>query len=450
MLFHSLIKKTKKYFSMGCCSSRPSSQEFVFLPHQDHEKWPFVLKTLEKFAFSPCSPQDFTNSFKDLHGLSTQHSIENLLTIFVSNNIGPFFFQKTLPTLAKIALEIPETFEKNPPKILSQGVSDKNELTKKQVACLVSHMFFGTIGNNQEMNPKLPRTGNLTHLISTPNPVNVQKLLCLFSYFEALTENQVDLSLKVVYERVVQQKEAEEISLEKKWLKSQNKLGNVEIADFGGIEDNLNGEVQVDFANKFIGGGTLRNGTVQEEILFSINPETLPSMLMFESFNDNEVGVLKGCQRFANYQGYKDSFQFSGKVRPGNRADNIILALDATHFSRNDNQFLRKHLTREINKAFLGFSHFKVGKTIATGKWGCGVFNGDPELKFLIQWMAAAESKQKMKFYPKNDSKLAQNLDNILRKLDGEPIGKVMKLITEFDSNKRLDLFEFLLKYYRR
>ena len=29
-------------------------------------------------------------------------------------------------------------------------------------------------------------------------------------------------------------------------------------------------------------------------------------------------------------------------------------------------------------------------KTISTGNWGCGVFGGDHELKFLQQWIAAS------------------------------------------------------------
>ena len=31
----------------------------------------------------------------------------------------------------------------------------------------------------------------------------------------------------------------------------------------------------------------------------------------------------------------------------------------------------------------------KIG--IATGNWGCGAFGGDPELKTIIQWLAASQ-----------------------------------------------------------
>lgn len=34
------------------------------------------------------------------------------------------------------------------------------------------------------------------------------------------------------------------------------------------------------------------------------------------------------------------------------------------------------------------------GKRIITGNWGCGAFNGDVRLKFIIQWIAASMAKK--------------------------------------------------------
>ncbi len=38
----------------------------------------------------------------------------------------------------------------------------------------------------------------------------------------------------------------------------------------------------IDFANKRLGGGVLRNGCVQEEVLFSIFPEAVISKIVCE------------------------------------------------------------------------------------------------------------------------------------------------------------------------
>ena len=60
-------------------------------------------------------------------------------------------------------------------------------------------------------------------------------------------------------------------------------------------------------------------------------------------------------------------------------------------------------MTRELCKAWTGFRSVK-GHVVATGHWGCGAFGGDPNIKCLLQVMAAsmAEVKQ-LDFYCFND-----------------------------------------------
>ena len=52
---------------------------------------------------------------------------------------------------------------------------------------------------------------------------------------------------------------------------------------------------QADFANKFIGGGVLGGGCVQEEIRFMINPEMILSRLFTEMLERNECLVMTGA-----------------------------------------------------------------------------------------------------------------------------------------------------------
>lgn len=52
--------------------------------------------------------------------------------------------------------------------------------------------------------------------------------------------------------------------------------------------------LQVDFANKFVGGGVIGCGLVQEEIRFLINPELIVSRLFTEALDDNECLVITG------------------------------------------------------------------------------------------------------------------------------------------------------------
>lgn len=55
-----------------------------------------------------------------------------------------------------------------------------------------------------------------------------------------------------------------------------------------------------------------------------------------------------------------------------------------------EEQFTHQKMLREINKSYCAFSMIPAGNAIASGKWGCGVFNGDPYLKTLLQWVSAS------------------------------------------------------------
>ncbi|KAG7253515.1 hypothetical protein CRUP_000823, partial [Coryphaenoides rupestris] len=52
--------------------------------------------------------------------------------------------------------------------------------------------------------------------------------------------------------------------------------------------------VQVDFANRFVGGGVTGHGLVQEEIRFLINPELIVSRLFTEALENNECLIITG------------------------------------------------------------------------------------------------------------------------------------------------------------
>ena len=48
-------------------------------------------------------------------------------------------------------------------------------------------------------------------------------------------------------------------------------------------------------------------------------------------------------------------------------------------------------------------------KPIATGNWGCGVFRGDPQLKSLLQWVAASKANcPQLLYYVYGDYRVQQ------------------------------------------
>lgn len=73
--------------------------------------------------------------------------------------------------------------------------------------------------------------------------------------------------------------------------------------------------IQVDFANKYLGGGALNTGLVQEEIRFMICPEMIVSRLITEALGDKECLIMTGCEQFTEYEGYADSFKFKSDFK---------------------------------------------------------------------------------------------------------------------------------------
>lgn len=128
------------------------------------------------------------------------------------------------------------------------------------------------------------------------------------------------------------------------------------VSDEGTIEDDGVGLLQVDFANKYLGGGVLNYGCVQEEIRFVICPELLCSRLFTEALLDNECLYILGCERFSYYNGYASTFQWTGDYIDQTPLDSFrrrkcgIVAIDAVHFQNKAAQYSKQMLLRELNK----------------------------------------------------------------------------------------------------
>ena len=77
------------------------------------------------------------------------------------------------------------------------------------------------------------------------------------------------------------------------------------------MEDHVD-VVVADFANSFIGGGSLRKGCAQEEILFLCFTQLNVSILVCERLEDNEALLFSNFNRYANYEGYASTTKCLG------------------------------------------------------------------------------------------------------------------------------------------
>lgn len=291
------------------------------------------------------------------------------------------------------------------------------------------------------------------------------------------------------------------------WTKSTIPLCPFQVHSSGLIEDHSNMALEVDFANKYLGGGALHRGCAQEEIRFMINPELIAGMVFLPSLADNEAIEIVGVERFSDYTGYASSFRFSGDYVDKRSIDFLgrrktrIVAIDAFCNPRMK-QYRLKYLLRETNKAFCGFldqskhgqykrlfkimdsvqlneapsssietnggfmveevrksdekdGHFMDPENcigIATGNWGCGAFGGDPELKAMIQWLAASQALRPFISFYTFGLEVLQSLAQvsqwiILHKWN---VGDLWNMLIEYSSQKlrgetNLGFFAWLL-----
>jgi len=374
---------------------------------------------------------------------------------------GIFFFGELLPFIAKLALEAESLF-KDPLYILKQNNPSKVTLTKRQVACLVSHMFFCTL--HKQNNEHLRFDCNFTSLYrdSKRNEVRFEKLKCIYNYFRRLFR---DLPAEnITFERLVYRPKVHGILDLKFWENSKNPLLKCIVKDNGSIEDEKN-SIHVDFANRMIGGGLLESGCVQEEIRFLISPETFVSLIITESMLDHEAVMIIGAERYSNYSGYSDQFKYAGVYKDQTqlddykRKDTAILAIDAIDFSRASSakvQFKMERILREVNKAFVGFSVSGIDnqqkKLVSTGRWGCGVFLGDSQLKLILQWIAASQAGRDMIFYRFNDDKL-KDAERVIKKFESCTIGEIFEGLKSyntllFGNGQDMSLFDYLLHVF--
>ncbi|KAE8285457.1 Poly(ADP-ribose) glycohydrolase [Larimichthys crocea] len=364
------------------------------------------------------------------------------------------YFSALFPKIAELALKLPDCVKKTIP-LLQSGHPAILTLSQLQIACLLANAFFCTFPHRNATAPNAEYHNypsiNFTSLFGKCSPRKKEKLRAIMHYFKVVTDTE-PRGMVTFERRCLGSAEIPD------WRSSKEAMPKLHVTSRGTIEREGTGMLQVDFASSWIGGGVLGSGLVQEEILFLLNPELIVSRLFTEKLGDNECLIITGSQQFSSYSGFGDSFEWTGphvddlKRDDWARLERQILAIDALHFRHSREQYDMIKVTRELNKAYCGFkAHGSDEPDIATGKWGCGAFNGDPQLKAVIQLMAAAKAKRGLAFFTFDDEKLTRDLEQVYSLLvkEGTTVKKLYGLLEDFCavqqmSGSHVELFDFI------
>ncbi|XP_069356377.1 poly(ADP-ribose) glycohydrolase isoform X1 [Maniola hyperantus] len=398
----------------------------------------------------------YNSQFKDKWKFRSLHSLFESL----DEDEAQYFFDVTLPEIAKLALALPKLIQA-PIPLLKQHKNRSVSLSQQQISSLLANAFFCTFPRRNSHKKDAEYSSypfiNFNALYNcTPSTHILEKIKCLCHYFRRVCR-KVPVGVVTFSRRSVPPKALPD------WQSSAKPLAElpVHVDPQSTIED-AHGLIQVDFANKFLGGGVLGYGSVQEEIRFVICPELMISMLFTEYLRPNEALMMIGCEQFCTYTGYGHSFQWSGDHNDETPYDSsgrrrcAVLAIDALPFHTKLQEHRKEAVNRELNKAWVGFSFYTSDDPgphypgVATGNWGCGAFGGTAALKALLQAMALTQAGRPMAYYTFGDAKLRDDIMRVYNLLEKHSVtvGGLYGLILDYCKTDilRCNLYKFLEK----
>ncbi|CAK63840.1 unnamed protein product (macronuclear) [Paramecium tetraurelia] len=279
----------------------------------------------------------------------------------------------------------------------------KVELKRIEVFRLIMAMYLGLLERN------LSKGGfyivNMNTIKNSNNYISKQKLMCFKNYIKAFYLN----SDKIQEEKIVFTKN----SVSKEDFRKKFEQSTYQKIDFeftqSKNEDHLNSTV-VDFADENIGGLVLdARNCAQEEIVMLIFAEATVCMVFIPPMKETEAVLIENLKKYSNYTGYEQSFQCSPSLDL--KGSYNMLAIDAKPFYT-ENQFTEENIYRELIKSYAGFEislKNAPNSYISTGRWGCGIFRGNPYLKALIQFVSFAIAVNQLNL---KDKKIIMNCVN--------------------------------------
>lgn len=302
-------------------------------------------------------------------------------------------------------------------------------LQSSDIVTLMAHAFFGIFdvdGDQKHKDGSSIQSGgifSMTNLFHGHSKYHIlwphEKIKCIFGYFDASLCQGPTIPRRVTFHRCRTKDKFLANMLATKNNKATMRYTTViEHKHIDASCDFLQGLCwEVDFANKRVGGGVIGRGCLQEEIRFLECPELIVCKLFMEELRDDESVRIENYRQFNVTKGYGETFEWvSIKESEEPMNSRRMIVMDALPYDPACDGFMLHNIQREIQKAYVGFNTPTDKNPICTGHWGCGSFNGDPQLKAVIQMLAAGMAGKRLFYCVMGiKSKEIQSLANAVR-----------------------------------
>lgn len=275
------------------------------------------------------------------------------------------FVKITFPSIVELGLELEALLPTDGIDINEQQKGETKEIGRQLCCSIVACAFlclFPVEESRRGRGSKLNVINFNKFFANLPISSQNAKLRCILHFFDRVSAEKTHLTGALLFTRQVIK--WEELPTLDTWLNCTSRLCEVIVFEEGLIEDAGCNTLEVDFANRYIGGGVLGRGRVQEEIRFTVCPELIVSMLFMECMDDNEAIIIQGYEQFSAVQGYASDLRFAGEHRDSATRDqfgnlkNMLCAIDAISYRHDKGgglQYGDHHVLRDLNKAFAGF-----------------------------------------------------------------------------------------------
>lgn len=219
------------------------------------------------------------------------------------------FYRDILPHIVRRAAALPIHFPSGTPVIDTPRAV---QLPRPAVASIVASMFLGLLPPLEPEEEERFNNRSMLGMLSSAAAPSVAKTRCILHYFERLLEMEAVASLSaagpapsglpataaggagtgassasactpsgsMVFRRV-------KLSPVPAVADSSAPLVPINVCSAGGIDDAADA-LHTDFANRLLGGGVLRSGAVQEEIMMAVAPDSLAGLAMMPVMADDE------------------------------------------------------------------------------------------------------------------------------------------------------------------